>query len=44
MNRDTIVDHIFFDKDLNENMAIRIGGDEFLVIYLIVLKKKLLKQ
>lgn len=43
MNRDTIVDHIFFDKDLNENMAIRIGGDEFLVILPNCTKEKALE-
>ncbi len=32
MNRDNIVDTFLSNKELNENIGIRIGGDEFLVI------------
>jgi diguanylate cyclase (GGDEF)-like protein len=32
MNRDTMVDTLFLNEDLKRNIAIRLGGDEFLII------------
>ena len=41
--KEALVDTIFFDKDLDENIAIRIGGDEFLIILPNCTKEKALE-